>query len=393
MTGIEILVSEVSQIQDFRKSRGQRYKLHNLLSIFILAVMAGADDFVGIATFASSKKDFLTKHNLIENNRLPSHDIFRHILMMLDKTALAKILALWLQNAVDAVSTSHSSAFEAVSKDLPPKMIHIDGKSLRATRKGRQHTRSALQIVSAYCSNNSLTVGQQIIEKKSCEKVAIPQLIKMLDLKSTVVTIDAIASFKATAELIISKKADYLLALKKNNKHLFLEVESFFETFVDTALIVDVFSSEDNAHGRYEKRTCRIISDLKYLPDIKGWKNLKSLICIESTRTINNKTSIEKRYYISSLLPNAKILAHCIRKHWTVENELHWSLDVSFNEDKCKIRDKNAAANFAATRRFALGLLKNAKISKVGIKNQRLQAAWDDSFLEKLFLFFNKNIL
>lgn len=393
MSGIELLVSEVSKIEDFRKLRGQRYKLYNLLSILILAIVAGADDFVAISTFASSKKDFLTKHGLIQNNRIPSHDIFRHVLMMLKKSELAKLLAIWLQNAVDNSSTNVS---RIVPNDFSPKMIHIDGKSLRATRKGNQHTRSALQIVSAYCSNNSITIGQQIIEKKSCEKTAIPQLIKMLDLQSTVVTIDAIASFKSTAELIINKKADYLLALKKNNKHLFLEVESFFETFIDTALIIDVFSSEENAHGRYEKRTCRVISDLKYLPDVQGWKNLNSLICVESIRTIHNKpnkTSIEKRYYLSSLEPNAKILAHCIRKHWTVENELHWSLDVSFNEDKCKIKDKNAAANFAATRRFALGLMKNAKLSKVGIKNQRLQAAWDDSFLEKLFVFLQINIL
>lgn len=389
MNGIELLVLEVSQIKDFRKVRGQRYKLHNLLSILILAVIAGADDFVAIATFASSKQDFLTKHKLIENNRIPSHDIFRYILMRLEKSALSKILAIWLQNAVDNISPSDLSK----AKDLRPKMIHIDGKSLRATRKGDQHTRSALQIISAYCSNDSLTIGQQIIDKKSCEKTAIPQLIQLLDLQSTVVTIDAIASFKATAELIISKKADYLLALKKNNKHLFLEVESFFNTFVDTALIVDIFSTEENAHGRYEKRTCRIMSDLKYLPDAKEWKNLKSLICVESIRKENKKSSTEKRYYLSSLEPNAKILAECIRKHWTVENELHWSLDVAFNEDKCKIKDKNAAANFAATRRFALALLKNAKLSKIGIKNQRLQAAWDDKFLEKLFLFLQHNIL
>ena len=396
MNGIELLVSEVRKIEDFRKLRGQRYKLHNLLSIFILAIIAGADDFVAISTFASSKKVFLVKHGLIQDNRIPSHDIFRHVLMMLKKSELAKLLAIWLQNAVDNSSSTTSTVATIAPNDLQPKMIHIDGKSLRATRKGNQHTRSALQIVSAYCSNNSITIGQQIIEKKSCEKTAIPQLIKMLDLQSTVVTIDAIASFKATAKLIVSKKADYLLALKKNNKHLFWEVESFFETFIDTALIIDVFSSEENAHGRYEKRTCRVISDLKYLPDVQKWKNLKSIICVESIRTIHNKpnkTSIEKRYYLSSLEPNAQILAQCIRKHWTVENELHWSLDVSFNEDKCKIRDKNAAANFAATRRFSLGLLKNAQLSKIGIKNQRLQAAWDDSFLEKLFVFFQNIIL
>jgi len=127
---------------------------------------------------------------------------------------------------------------------------------------------------------------------------------------------------------------------------------------------------------------------LQYFPEVKDWKGIQSLICIESQRTLHAKTSIEKRYYVSSLAPNAKALATAIRKHWTVENELHWSLDVAFNEDRCRIKHKQAAANFAAIRRFALALLKNAKISKLGIKNQRLQAAWSDEFLEKAFSFF-----
>ena len=169
---------------------------------------------------------------------------------------------------------------------------------------------------------------------------------------------------------------------------MFLEVESFFENFRDTSLIVDFFQSEDKAHGRVETRKCYVISDLTYFPDVADWKGIKSLICIESQRTLHNKTSIQKRYYISSLAPNATALANGIRKHWTVENELHWSLDVAFNEDKCRIKHKQAAANFAAIRRFALALLKNAKISKLGIKNQRLQAAWNDDFLEKIFAFF-----
>lgn len=390
MNGIELLVSEVSKIDDFRKARGQRYKLHNLLSIFILAVIAGADDFVAISTFVKSKQSFLTQHGLIKDDRIPSHDIFRHVLMMLDKDNYAKLLAAWLHFMIDQMPLSE---IVETPMDVTPKMIHFDGKSLRGSRIGNQHSRSALQIVTAYYSNNSVSIGQQIIDEKSCEKTAIPELIKALDLESSVVTIDAIVTTKSTVKLIVSKKADYVLALKKNSKNLFLEVENFFKNFIDTAIITDIFSTEEKSKGRYEKRICRIISDLKYFPDTEGWENLKSLICVESTRELHGKISTEKRYYISSLSPNAKILANCIRKHWTIENELHWSLDVAFNEDKCKIKDKNAAANFAATRRFALGLLKNANLSKVGIKNQRLQAAWDDSFLEKLFLFFQNIIL
>jgi predicted transposase YbfD/YdcC len=389
MSGIELLLIDLSKIEDFRKPRGQRYKLCNLLSIFILAIVAGADDFVAVSTFVKSKHSFLEKHGLIGNNRMPSHDIFRRILMLLDKENYSKLLAAWLRFMISEVSLSDvAPACAQVSK-----MIHIDGKSLRASRIGNQHTRSGLQIVTAYCSDNSVSIGQQLIDKKSCEKTAIPQLIEVLDLQSSVVTIDAIVTTKATVQLLARKKADYVLALKKNNKNLFLEVENFFEHFADTALITDIFSVEENSHGRKEKRTCSILSDLKHFPDVQGWENLKSLICVEATRELHGKISVEKRYYLSSLSANAKILANCIRKHWSIENELHWSLDVAFNEDQCRIRDKNAAANFAATRRFALGLLKNANLSKVGIKNQRLQAAWDDNFLEKLFLFLKKIIL
>jgi len=342
---------------------------------------------VAVSAYAKSKKDFLQKHNLLDGVRYPSHDLFRNILQNLDRAAFSQMLAAWLAQTVENT--------DSIPSDLiPAKRIYIDGKSLRASRTSNEHTRSALQIVTAYCSDNALSIGQEVIDKKSCEKTAIPTLIKMLDLKDTLVTIDAIATTKKNASLIISKGADYLLALKKNNKYLFSEVESFFEHFSDTALITDFFESNDKAHGRIEKRSCSIISNLKYFPDADGWEQLKSIICVQSQRTLNGKTSQEKRYYLSSLEPTAKILAQEIRRHWTVENELHWSLDVAFNEDKCRIKHKNAAANFAALRRFALALLKNAEISKLGIKNQRLQAAWDDGFLEKLFDFFKeKNIL
>lgn len=383
MCSIQLLVQEVKQIRDNRKSRGQRYRLYNLLSIVILSVIAGADDYVAISEYCKSKKDFLLKHNLIDGNNYPSHDLFRLILQNLDKEQFAKLLANWISRAVELQELPSTN-----NATLAQKMIHVDGKSLRASRSGRQHTRSALQIVTAYCSNHSVSVGQSIIDKKSCEKTAIPQLLKMIDIRHALITIDAIASFKQNAKLIFDLKADYLLALKKNNKHLFLEVESFFTNFEHTSLIVDVFQSEDKAHGRIEKRRCQVISDLRFFPDVKDWKGIKSLICVESQRTLNGKTSHEKRYYVSSLKPNAEILASAIRKHWTVENELHWSLDVAFNEDRCRIKHKQAAANFAAIRRFALALLKNAKLSKLGIKNQRLQAAWSNDFLEKIFTFF-----
>lgn len=389
MNSIELLVSEVKQIKDWRKPQGKRYKLHDILAITVLAIIAGADDYVAFSSYCESKKAFLIAQNLLDGKNFPSHDLFRQILQVLDKEAFAKLLAAWLQTAI-AQKQFEESDFPVPNASVEnKKMIHIDGKSLRASRKSNQHTRSALQIVTAYCSNHSVSVGQSIIDKKSCEKTAIPKLLKMIDLRDSLVTIDAIATTPKNAALIVEAEADYLLALKKNNKFLYLEVESFFRTFEQTALIVDFFESQDQAHGRQEKRTCQIISDLSYFPDAQKWKKLQSIICITSQRTINGKTSIEKRYYLSSLPPDAKALARAVRKHWTVENELHWSLDVSFNEDKSTVKHKQAAANLATLRRFALGLLKNAKLSKLGIKNQRLKAAWNDDFLEQLFNFFS----
>jgi len=389
LKNIEYLVGTLKEITDFRSARGQRYRLYNILSIFILAVISGADDFVAVAAYAKGKKDFLCKHDLLDGIHYPSHDLFCYVLKSLDKKSLSQVLAGWLSTSVSQTDSLPMETTGPVTK----KMIHIDGKSLRASRDGNSHTRTALQIVTAYCSDTSISIGQELIEKKSCEKTAIPKLLKLLDLKDTVTTIDAIATTKKNTEIICGKGGDYLLALKKNNKHFYLEVETFFKHFGQTSLVMDFFGTHDKGHGRLEYRVCKVISDLSYFPDAEGWRNLKSIICIESRRTVNGKISNENRFYLSSLEPNAKALGQAIRKHWTVENELHWSLDVSFNEDRCRIKDKNAAANFAAVRRFALALLKNAKVSKLGIKNQRLQAAWDDQFLEKIFLFFQKNVI
>lgn len=384
MTNIQILCEMVQEIKDFRSKRGQRFKLHNLLTISILSIIAGADDYEAMAEFAKSRQSFLKENQLIEKNRLPSHDLFRWIFIMLDKDAFSKFLSILLEKLIEIVPLDDSTL-----EEVPKKMIHIDGKSLRATRTS-EHSRTALQIVSAYCSNTHLSIGQLIIDGKSCEKTAIPQLIDFLDLKDSVVTIDAIATSKKNAQKIVDKQGDYLLALKKNNRLFYEEVDSFFQNFKGTALISDTVQTIDKAHGRLETRTCHIISDLQYFPDAEGWAGLKSLIYVEAQRTIKGVVSLENRYYLSSLKANASQLLTNIRKHWTVENNLHWSLDVAFNEDKSRVKDQNAAFNLAALRRFSLAVLKNTKVSKHSIKTQRLQAAWNDQFLQELFSLLEK---
>lgn len=380
MNGLSKLREDIERIADFRKARGQRYVLHNLLVISILAFLSGADDFEGVAAFATQKASFLREKDLLGAKGLPSHDIFRWIFIRLDKESFSKFLSAWL---------SASIAQKKLTGEDPPfnsegRTIHIDGKSLRASRRA-EHTKTALQVVSAFVASEHLTLEQLIIDDKSCEKTAIPMLLNLLELKNSIVTIDAIATSKKNARIIAQKQGDYILALKKNNKLFYNEVRDFFRHFKDTTLITETSITHSKEHGREEFRTCRIISKLEYFPDAEGWENLKSLVAIEAHRTLNGKTSTETRYYLSSLPPKAAHLQQLIRGHWAIENNLHWSLDVAFNEDKHRLKDKNAAFCCTALRRFVLAVIRNANISKDSLKSQRLQIAWNHELLVKYF--------
>jgi predicted transposase YbfD/YdcC len=374
MTNIDLFSTALHSLSDFRKPQGQRYNFHNILTIIILSIASGCDDFESMALFCQKKSDFLVGRKLLDGKNYPSHDLFRYFLMSLDKSALANLLVMWLELAEPSKPTNEI---------VLPKLVHIDGKVLRASRTS-EHTRTGLTVLNAFCSNTSITIGEMIIDKKSCEKAAIPKLIETLYLKDSVVTIDAVGTMTHVAAAIIDKKADYILALKKNNKLFYQEVESFFKHFSGTKLIQDTSQTTDNQSGRSEKRTCSIITDLKYFPDAANWKNIKTLIHIRSERTINNKTTIEDRYYITSLQANAMALNYAIRRHWSVENELHWHLDVAFNEDKLRLREKNAALCLAVIRRFVLSLIKQLQ-SKESVKAQRLAFAWNENELDKLF--------
>jgi predicted transposase YbfD/YdcC len=327
-----------------------------------------------MALFCKEKSNYLISRKLLDGKNYPSHDLFRYFLISLDKSALANLLVMWLE--LNEIS-------QATPEVILPKLIHIDGKVLRASRTS-EHSRTGLTVLNAFCSNTSITIGEMLIDKKSCEKAAIPKLIETLYLQNSVVTIDAIGTMTHVAAAIIDKKGDYILALKKNNKLFYQEVESFFKHFTGTKLIQDISQTVDNQSGRIEKRTCSIITDLRYFPDAANWKGIKTLIHVRSERTINGKTTIEDRYYISSLRADAIALNYAIRRHWSVENELHWHLDVAFNEDKLRLREKNAALCLAVIRRFVLALFKQLQ-SKESVKAQRLAFAWNENNLDNLF--------
>lgn len=371
MTHIPIFVSALKEgIVDFRKPQGRRYDLHNLLTIMILCIAANGEDFEAMSLFCREKSDFLISNGLLDGKNYPSHDIFRWILQKIDKKTFGTFLVAWLD------STDPTAADETL------RSVHIDGKVLRATRTA-EHTRTGLVVLNAYCSQSRIVIGADLLDKKTSEKTAIPVLIDELYLEHSIVTIDAIGATRSIAAQLRNKKAHYLLPLKKNNKLFFQEVDDFFRVFGDTALISTPITTAEQQAGRTEVRTCAVLTDLRYLPDAEEWKDLHTIIKMERTRTKNTKTTTETVYYLTSLEHDVPALMEAIRRHWTVENELHWHLDVSFQEDKHRLVDKNAALCFALLRRFVLSLLKRQD-SKQSIKARRLAAAWNDDTLAQI---------
>ena len=242
-------------------------------------------------------------------------------------------------------------------------------------------------MVSAWASQNRWVLGQRKVDDKSNEITAIPELLKVLDIHGCIVTIDAMGTQKAIAEQIIAQGGDYVLALKGNQGNLFEDVEQIFEqglsrNFKD--IEVDFYETNDVAHGRVEQRRCWSLGQVEWLVDAEKWAQFTSIARVESVRTCEGKTSREVRYYISSLTPNAQTLAEAIRTHWSVENPLHWVLDVAFREDECRIRNGHAPENFTLLRHLAVSALNQEKTAKIGIKNKRLRAGWDDDYLLKV---------
>jgi predicted transposase YbfD/YdcC len=237
-------------------------------------------------------------------------------------------------------------------------------------------------MVSAWAGENNLVLGQVKVDDKSNEITAIPELLDLLVLKGCIVTIDAMGCQRDIASAIISQEANYILALKGNQGNLLEQTEDSFRFLAAHS----VSEETDAGHGRVERRICTVIDDLSMIEQKEQWKNLQSLVRIEAERYFKStgKTENEIRYYISSLPPDASLLNTSIRSHWRIENSLHWTLDVAFNEDNSRKREGHAAQNFSVLNRIALNLLKNETTTKCGIKGKRLKAGWDNKYLEKI---------
>ena len=364
------IAEHFESVEDPRIDRSKEHLLIDILTIAILAVICGADGWVGIETYGRAKYDWL-KTFLALPNGIPSHDTFARVFARLKPEKLQASFLSWVRS---------------VSRVSKGELIALDGKTVRRSYdKGKN--KGAIHMVSAWASQNRLVLGQRKVEEKSNEITAIPELLNVLDIHGCIVSIDAMGTQTAIAQQIIEQGGDYVLALKGNQGNLFEDVQQLFEwaqarAFKD--IEHDFYETLDTSHGRIEKRRCWTLADLEGLVDSDKWVGLNCVAMVESYRQAGGKTMREVRYYISSLAPEARRLANAIRSHWSIENPLHWVLDVAFREDECRIRNGHAPENFTLLRHLALSALNQETTAKVGIKNKRLRAGWDDDYLLKV---------
>ena len=366
------IADHFNELEDPRIERTKRHKLIDIITITICAVICGADGWSDIELYGKCKYKWLKKFLELPNG-IPSHDTFARVFSLLNPEQLQECFLKWI---------------ESISLITFGEIVAIDGKTLRHSYD-KSKDKSAIHMVSAWATNNGLVLGQKKVEDKSNEITAIPQLLKVLSLKGCIVTIDAIGCQKKIIKQIIEQNGNYVIALKKNQGGLYERVEKLFEQALITdfkGLIKSEYRRSEDDHGREEIRYCQILTNINQEIDPHGeWKNLNSIAYVDYLRTEKGKTTLERRYFISSLnQDNHKSIALAIRKHWCIENQLHWVLDVSFNEDASRIRKDNAPENLAIIRHIALNLLKQEKTLKVGIKNKRKNAGWDEQYLIKV---------
>ena len=364
------------RLPDPRVERTRAHRLTDLLTIALCAILCGANDWVAVETFGHAKEAWLRTFLPLPGG-IPSHDTFGRVFARLDPTALQQCFVAWVQ---------------AVVGELPAQVVAIDGKTSRGSAD-RSRGQAALHLVSAWATASGLVLGQEATDAKSNEITAIPHLLRLLALDGCVVTIDAMGCQRAIAAQLHEQGADYVLALKGNQPTLHATVVAAFADAHATAPTAwqpveqDTAQTLDAGHGRVEHRRYMVLSDpdlLACLDPTGAWPGLRSVIEVQAECRPAAPTPSERRYYLSSLPPDAALLGQAIRAHWGVENRLHWVLDVQFREDASAVRVGDGAHTFTVLRQLALNLIRQDRTVRGSIASKRFRAALDDSYLARL---------
>lgn len=367
-------ISFLSHFEEIEDPRIERHKLHSLSDILLIMFsgsICGAESWQDFADFGESKLDYLRRFTALKNGS-PSKNTLHRVISSIKPEQFKTCFHQWIQG---------------VHRELGD-VIAIDGKVLRGSFDNATE-QSAIHMVSAFSTSTKLVLAQQKVDEKSNEITAIPKLLEMLMLKGAVVTMDAMGCQKSITQNIIDADGDYAIAVKGNQRSLHEKLKTHFNNIFDMRhhKKVDVSINKENNRNRIEQRLCLATSDIDWLEGKENWAGLKSVIVVESKRTIDNRMSVEKRYYISSLEADAEKLNSIARAHWGIENSLHWILDVTFNEDASRNRLNDTPENMAMVKHVVLNQLQVARhgLKKgMSIKSLRKNAGWNDSVLDKI---------
>lgn len=370
--GFDEIVCHFHELEDPRSTINRKHPLVSVVVIALMGVLAGASGPTSIAQWAKCKEEFLRRVFDLPNG-VPRKDVFRRVLASINPLAFQSCFANWL-------TTLRDRAAAATAVEQP--VFAVDGKTARRSHD-RKNGLGALHSVSVWASEFGLSLGQVACADKSNEITAIPELLRLVDIRGGIVTIDAMGTQKAIAAQIVDQKADYVLALKGNQETLHDAVIDYMDQLVDNDFAgagVRQHTTTETGHGRDETRCYFHMPVPADLPHRNQWKGLNSIGLVISACVRDGQETIEKRHYISSLPVGVKRFAHAVRSHWSIENSCHWCLDLTFREDESRIRDRNIRENFAWLNRFLLSLLKQNP-SRNSVIGKRRGCAWNDDFL------------
>lgn len=365
------LLKHFESLEDPRVEYLVEHRLLDIIALTICGVICGADSWVDIEAYGYSKADWLQSFLALPGG-IPSHDTISRLFAMLEPASLQSCFVNWVKSIAELSNGE---------------VVAIDGKCVRRSYdhgKGK----GAIHMVSAWASENRLVLGQVKVDSKSNEITAIPKLLEVLDLQGCIVTIDAMGAQTAIAQQIIEQKADYILSLKGHQGDRHQDVEQLFDWAIKTQfkdIAHEYHPTLDKGHGRLEIRRHYLLGSVEYLLHAERWRGLKRIGMIESERRIEGKpTTLERRYYLLSLDGDVQPFAAAVRSHWGIENQLHWCLDVAFDEDQSRIRSGHAPENMTLMRKIALNLLTKEASVKIGKKAKRLKAGWNNDYLLKV---------